>query len=520
MEQNNNKKTVEKRTSIKNSIGRLLLIALLLLVQLFVLTTLLLKISSQYALVDGIFRALALLLVLEINRNEYSMSLKSPFMILILVMPVAGVLIYLLLGINTSTGYMRRRFKEFMNTNRKFITQEITVIEDIDAENREAANMFRYVSDYAPYPVYHNTDSVYYSRAEDSYDALLKDLSTAKKYIFMEYHAIENKESFAPILNILVQKVTEGVDVRILYDDIGSFVFINNDFIKMLNSFGIKCRAFNPMMPFFNLFLNNRDHRKITIIDGVISHTGGYNIANEYFNITHPYGHWKDCGIRITGGAVNNFVYMFLEMWNSINKYEKDADSAQFFMKNAIDIDKPSKGYISPFADSPIDMEPVGENVYLNILTNADYYCWFITPYLILSDELKRAFQLAVKRGVDVRIIIPGIPDKNMTYRVTHANVRELLKCGVKIYKYTPGFCHSKLCVADDLYGVCGTINLDYRSLYHHFENGVLMYNTPSVMEIKKDIEDTFEISKQIPQDYKFKTGLIDPILRLLSPLL
>lgn len=513
-------KTREKRTSIKNSIGRLVVIALILILQLVILTVLIARLSAQFALIDSIIRVFALILVLQINHNDYNLSLKYPYMIIILMIPVFGVLIYFLLGVNSSTKYMKKRFEKYSDNNRQNIKQDIAVIDEIKAQNRAAANLFSYVYDFGTYPVYRSDSTKYYKSAELAYDDMLSDLEKATQYIFMEYHAIENSNSFEPILDILRRKASEGVDVRILYDDIGSFVFINYDFITLLQKSNIKCRAFNPMMPFFNLFMNNRDHRKITLIDGVIAYTGGFNIADEYFNITHPYGHWKDTGIRITGNAVNNFVYMFLEMWNSVSKSVKDNDVISYISTDRDTAAIPETGYITPFGDSPIDNEPVGENVYMNILNNADKYCYFITPYLILSDELKRAFQLASKRGVDVRIVVPGIPDKKMTYRITRANYRGLSDCGVKIYEYTPGFCHAKMCVADDIFAVCGTINLDYRSLYHHFENAVLLYNTPTVADIRRDIEEVISLSKEAEVDTRGRFSIIDSLLRLISPLL
>ena len=293
----------------------------------------------------------------------------------------------------------------------------------------------------------------------------------------MEYFAIEQAEAWNEIQEILVERVAAGVEVRVFYDDIGSIAFINEDFAKKLNALGISCRIFNPCMPGLNFFLNNRDHRKITIVDGVIGFTGGYNMANEYFNMTHPYGYWKDTGIRICGMAVRSLTATFLENWNAVKGNDVDDMDVSRYLDASYQTEIPvtledePKAFVQPYADQPMDGEHVGEEVYISLINKAINYCWLVSPYLILTDEMVHAIRLAKKRGVDVRIITPGIPDKRMVYEVTRSYYHCLTKYGVRIYEYTPGFCHAKMCVVDDVVATCGTINFDYRSLYHHFEN-------------------------------------------------
>ena len=264
---------------------------------------------------------------------------------------------------------------------------------------------------------------------------------------------------------------------------------------------GIRCRVFNPFTPGLNMFLNNRDHRKITVIDGKVGFTGGYNLANEYFNMTQPYGMWKDTGIRLEGDAVKSLTVTFLEMWNAVS--DKDADD--------VDVEKyltPSgyrarqAGFVQPYADIPTDDEQVGEEVYISIINKAEKYCWFITPYLIITDEMTHALCLAAKRGVDVRIVTPGIPDKKLIYNVTRSFYHGLVKHGVRIYEWTPGFFHAKMSVADDCMATCGTINLDYRSLYHHFENGCFIVDNPAVLSIRHDLEKTMQESREVTEKY------------------
>ena len=299
----------------------------------------------------------------------------------------------------------------------------------------------------------------------------------------MEYHAIEDEEAWQRIQTVLEDRVKAGVEVRIFYDDMGSIWFVNMDFATKLKSLGIKCRVFNPILPGLNMFLNNRDHRKITVIDGKVAYTGGYNLANEYFNITHPYGIWKDTGIRMEGDAVKSMTVAFLEMWNAAgNVKSKELVPEKYVIHYAYQAQQ--RGYVQPYADSPLDGEQVGEEVYISMANKAEKYCWFITPYLIITDEMTHALTLAAKRGVDVRIITPGIPDKKMVYSVTRSFYHNLVKHGVRIYEWTPGFCHAKMSVADDKMATCGTINLDYRSLYHHFENGCFLADCDAVLEL------------------------------------
>ena len=329
-------------------------------------------------------------------------------------------------------------------------------------------------------------------------------MEKAEKFIFMEYHAIEDKTSWKRIEDTLARKVSEGVEVRVFYDDMGSIGFIDTDFVKKLNGKGIACRVFNPFAPGLNMFLNNRDHRKITVIDGKVGYTGGYNLADEYFNLTHPYGQWKDTGIRLEGDAVPSLTVAFLEMWNAGRKKvdgQNDTDFAQYLPH--YDYQAVQNGFVQPYADSPMDQKRIGEDVYISMVEKADRYCWFVTPYLILTDEMTHALSLAAKRGVDVRIVTPGIPDKKMIYSMTRTFYHPLVKSGVRIFEWTPGFCHCKMSVADDKMSTCGTINLDYRSLYHHFENGCWIYDKAIAVSIRKDFETMFAESREVTEDYR-----------------
>ena len=511
----------EKKTSIKNSVGRILMAVLLLLIQFFWVLVLVTRLTQQYPVINIVISVLAVILVIAINENETNMSFKAPTMILILIAPVIGVLFILLSEAMSNTLMMKKRFENYKNLTGKFLTVSDETLSEIRSEDPSASGNMVYLQDHCKFPAYKDTEITYFADAAEGIRRQVEGVKKAQEFIFLEYHAIEDKESFEDLKLALFERAEAGVDVRILYDDLGSFVFINHDFIKRMEAHGIKCRAFNPIMPFFNLFINNRDHRKITVIDGKVGFTGGYNIANEYFNITHPYGEWKDAGIMMRGGAVRSLTAMFLEMWNSLRKIRSDEDAAKFFSYDGSDIK--AEGIVHPYADNPIDDEPMGENVYINIINASNKYVWFITPYLIISDELKRAMQNAAKRGVDVRIVTPGKPDKKIIYQTTRSYYAELISSGVKIYEFTPGFCHAKLCISDDKVATCGTINLDFRSLYHHFENGVLLYKVPAIADIKQDLLDTFERSEDVTSKYNVRQKgmirVVQSLLRLVAPL-
>ena len=479
--------------------------------------------NTQMPWINALTKILVLILVLYIYSKNKTSSLKMPWIILILVMPVLGVCLYLMFQTNKGTRNMRKRYQEIDAILLPCLPPNHEISRQLKKHCAPAGSISDYLYRNAAYPVYQNTDVTYYPEAVQGLEAQLADLAKAEKFIFMEYHAIENADAWQKIQTVLAERVQAGVEVRVFYDDMGSISFLNHDFAKQLEALGIACRVFNPFVPGVNLFLNNRDHRKITVIDGKIGFTGGYNLANEYFNVTHPYGIWKDTGIRLEGDAVKSFTIAFLEMWNaSERKVPREVDVSQYLLH--YDYEAKQSGFIQPYADSPLDNEQVGEDVYISMANKAQRYCWFITPYLIITDEMSHALALAAKRGVDVRIITPGIPDKKPIYSVTRSFYNQLVKHGVRIFEWTPGFCHAKMSVADDIMATCGTINLDYRSLYHHFENGCFMADCEVVHEIRDDFIRLFTESAEVTE--KYRTGrsarrrLGQSIMRLFAGLL
>ena len=515
--------TFEGKKKTENGTKRLIFTAVSILLEIVFLLFLFTKVSEYATIIDWATRIVAIFLVLGLYSMDKTSSMKMPWIILMLAFPILGVSLYLLVGLNGSTKKMRARYEEIDKKLLPYLPDNRQILEWMKKESPQAGAIASYLTNYSCYPVYQNTDVTYYDEAIKGLDAQLEDLSKAEKFIFMEYHAIEDEEAWQRIQTVLEDRVKAGVEVRIFYDYMGSIWFVNMDFATKLKSLGIKCRVFNPILPGLNMFLNNRDHRKITVIDGKVAYTGGYNLANEYFNITHPYGIWKDTGIRMEGDAVKSMTVAFLEMWNAAgNVKSKELVPEKYVIHYAYKAQQ--RGYVQPYADSPLDGEQVGEEVYISMANKAEKYCWFITPYLIITDEMTHALTLAAKRGVDVRIITPGIPDKKMVYSVTRSFYHNLVKHGVRIYEWTPGFCHAKMSVADDRMATCGTINLDYRSLYHHFENGCFLADCDAVLEIRDDLIRTMGESREVTEQYKegrsagLRLGQL--ILRLFAELL
>jgi cardiolipin synthase len=509
-----------EKTDMKNSIGRLIFTAIALLLQIVWILGLTMWLNQYSGFVLFLSCLLAFVVVLRIYAIHGNSAFKISWIMLILAFPVMGLCLYLMFGNPNISKGRQRKFEKIDAVLDKYLKQDQNVAAKLREEDPAIANQMDYIYRYGRYPVYQNTDVEFYSEAEAGLEAQKEALRKAEHFIFMEYHAIEDAEAFDGIKSILIQKAKAGVEVRILYDDIGSIGFINPKFIKNMEQEGIQCRVFNPIVPILNIFMNNRDHRKLTVIDGKVGFTGGYNLANEYFNITHPYGQWKDTGIKLTGDAVHSLTCMFLEMWDVFRNTDYDYKKYLHPLNNQAK----EQGYVVPYGDCPLDGEPVGENVYMNIIKNAKSYVYFTTPYLIISDEMQRELTQAAKRGVDVRIITPGIPDKKLIYQVTRSYYAGLVKNGVRIYEYTPGFIHAKQCVSDDNVATVGTINLDYRSLYFHFENGTFLYKCNAVREVKRDFDALFPVCCDVSE--KYKTGkaatlkMWQCILRLFAPLL
>lgn len=350
---------------------------------------------------------------------------------------------------------------------------------------------------------------------------LLESLRSAKHYIFMEFFIVSQGYMWETILEILKERVNDGVEVRFMYDDVGCVDLLPYKYYKELEKYGIMTVAFNRIKPLISTAWNNRDHRKVVVVDGHTAYTGGLNLADEYINRIERFGYWKDAGLKVTGDAVWNFTVMFLQVWNAMCK--TDEGFGMFLPHKHHQADFKGKGYIQPYADNPLDRETVGENVYLNIINSAVHYVYMYTPYLIIDNEMITALCLAAKRGVDVRIVTPAIPDKKAVFLLTQSYYSQLVDAGIRIYQYTPGFIHAKCFLCDDKIGTVGTINMDFRSLYLHFENGVFMYKSEALPQLKEDMLRTFEESQLITKEMCEGTlpkRLAQSMLRILAPLL
>ena len=502
-----------------NSIARLVFVGISLVFQTGWILVRIQWLNEYSQWISAITGVLAVSVVLKLNSKNTNAAMKMPWIMLILALPVLGLSMYLLFEIlgDPGVGKRMRTVRETMRANTPGQTGQ--AFDRLASADLSAANQSRYLWEQAGYPVYENTLVKYYPEGKYALEDMKAELSKAEHFIFMEYFIVEDESAFRELEAILVEKASQGVEVRLMYDDIGSVGKVNMLFAKRLNAEGIRCVPFNPALPILNLFMNHRDHRKITVIDGKVGFTGGYNLAEEYFDRTRPYGKWKDTGIKLEGEAVRSLTATFLELWSVQTRTVEDG-AKYLRVQHSV----PARGFVQPFADDPMGEQRVAENVYLNLINQAQKTLYFMTPYLIITDEMAHALGLAAMRGVDVRIITPGIPDKKTVYAVTRSYYAGLARQGVRIYEYSPGFCHGKQCVCDGKMSSVGTSNLDYRSLYHHFENNVLLIGCDAVQEMVEDFENLFPQCREVTEKCRVPRGKAmgawQYILRLFAPLL
>ena len=510
-------KTRKRKTA--NSIPRIVIIAMAVLGQIGWLLLLILKLNEYYAWISLATGLLTAVVVLKLYAGFGNNAQKMSWIILILILPVMGLALYLMVELLGDPGSTGRRLEEIRREMRPWLRHREDVVDELERTDPAAANTFRYLRSCTGSPASDGTAVRYHAQGKEALEDLKQALKQAESFIFMEYFIVEDGSAFREIRQILAEKARQGVEVRLLYDDFGSIGYVNTRFARELNREGIRCRIFNPALPVLNLFMNHRDHRKITVIDGKVAFTGGYNLADEYFDRTHPYGCWKDTGLRLEGEAVRALTATFLELWQVTTREREDYG-------RYLDIDCRAVGdcLVQPYGDNPLGQERAAENVYLNLAAQAKYTLWFMTPYLIITDEMARALTLAAKRVVDVRIIVPGIPDKKTVYQVTRSYFAGLAQQGVRIYSYTPGFCHGKMCICDGKLASIGTSNLDYRSLYLHFENNVLLHGGKAVTDIARDFDETFALCREVTAEYVSGRGAFlmtwQCLLRLFSPLM
>lgn len=460
-----------------------------------------------------------LLVILIINRNSLNADFKTSWIILILLLPPFGSLFYLFCQNDLGTIILKKRLRLRKEENRKFLPQNEDVLARLKEENRrEYAHAF-YLNRVGHNPVYESCDFCYFPLGNDWFKDLLVKLREAKEYIFIEIFILANEKMWGQILEILEAKVAEGVEVRVLYDGTCSLTLLPRNYPEQLRMKGIKCKVFNPIVPLIKTSYNNRDHRKIVVIDGEYAYTGGCNIADEYINQKERFGHWKDSMVRLSGDAVNSFCVLFLEMWN-IDVYRDEENYAFYQRKHQ----RHGEGYLICFGDDPLDNMPLGKETYLHILENAHEKVDIIMPYFVVDGAFLETILHTALKGIQIRLILPGIPDKKLVNYVAKTYYRDLLSSGIEIYEYSPGFTHAKMMLADGDKALFGTINLDYRSFYLHFEDGVYLYKVPEISKISQDFEITLKkcqkITKENFEEYSKVKLLIGRILRLFGPLL
>lgn len=498
---------------------RMVIVSLLILLQIGWLLLLFFKLTSYSQYISIGFQILSVLVVIAIMNRSDNPAVKLAWVIVILMVPVFGGMLYLYIGGKKPLVAMRNKLEPEIEKSAKQLVFDETIHEELEQKDGDVAGQVYYLEHCSGFPACRDSQVNYYPSGEACFTVMLEELKKAKEYIFLEYFIVEEGIMWNSVLKILEEKAAEGVDVRVMYDDVGCAFVLPVRYEQVLRKKGIKCVVFNRYIPIFSTVFNNRDHRKILVIDDNVAFTGGINFADEYINEKQRFGYWKDNGVRLEGKAVHSMTMMFLQMWNSFS--EEKLDYNQFSYDEVKKV--PSKGLVLPYTDFPLDDELVGESVYLNMINMAREYIYFFTPYLIIDNEMATALILAAKRGVDVRIITPGIPDKKLVFMATQSYYQQLVEGGVLIFQYRPGFIHSKCAVCDDKIATVGTINLDYRSFYHHFENGLFLYQMDAVKEIKKDMEETLEDCTNITLALCKKNmffQLLQGILRIFAPLL
>jgi len=497
-------------------------VILSLLIQFGVLFASIKWLNDYLVYVYGGFSLLGAIVALRIVNGSMNPSLKLTWLIPVLVAPVFGSMFYLYVRADIFTKGAAISLENKHRESMPYRKEDEEIRKRLAQEDLQQANLAAYLRDHGDFPVYDETQAVYFPLGENKWIRLLEEIKKAKQFIFLEYFIINEGVMWDTVLELLAEKAEEGVEVRVMYDGTCAITSLPFSYPKKLEAMGIRCKMFSPVRPMLSTVQNNRDHRKILVIDGKVGFTGGVNLADEYINQRERFGHWKDTAVMLKGEAVQSLTLMFLEMWNLDEKapenwikYCSSQDSDKTY-------EKPN-GYVIPYCDSPLDREMVGEFVYLDILNTAKRYVHIMTPYLILDNETITALSYAAKRGVETIIIMPHIPDKWYAYLLARTYYEELIRAGVQIYEYTPGFIHAKQFTSDDEKAVVGTINLDYRSLVHHFENGVWMYQHEVLKTVKKDVENTMEQSLNMaehPLKNTMGQRFVRALVRVFAPML
>lgn len=503
---------------MKDKYGRAILLFSIVIGEVILYFLLYKYLTARFVAIETILHIIGIITIINIIRLSDRLSFDIKWIFIILIFPAFGTMVYLFLF---SGLYINKTWKSIIDEEKNaslYYKQDRAVLEEIYDKYPYHKGYFNYFKA-NNYPIYRNYYYDYYSPGENGFKVMLEEMKKAKKYIFMEYFIIEEGVMFNAMLDILKEKVKEGVKCRVMYDDYGSIDTVPASYAQKLEALGIESVSFNKVSPVVNVIMNNRDHRKILVIDGEVAFTGGINLADEYINEKVRYGHWLDNVLRIKGPAVNSMLITFLTNWNAIR--HDDNDYSIYFSNKKYH--KASDGYIIPYYSSPLKHELVARNIYLDILNSANNYVYIMMPYLVLDEETLNCLIHTARKGIDVTIILPGIYDKKMVYMIGRSFYKQLIEAGVKIYEYQPGFVHSKVIIADDKVCTVGSINIDYRSLYISFENGVYLYDSSRLSLVKQDFYDALAKSKQISKQeasFGIVENFVISVIRLLSSLL
>ncbi len=502
--------------------SRSLIIILMVAAQAAVFPLLYIYLAKYAPYIIEISAAIATVFVVIVINKDEPAEFKLTWVVLLCVFPLLGLLFYIFVQSNWGMIGLRNKVNaELDSTKGKLYTSDGTK-EAIKSERPEIQRFAYYMEDKCSYPIYHNTKVTYFPTGEEKIEDIKNELKKATKFIFIEYFIIDKGVVWDSILEILKEKAAQGVEVRVMYDGLCCLLLLPYQYPNELKKYGIKAKMFSPLVPFLSTNQNNRDHRKILVIDGEVAYTGGVNLADEYANLKERFGYWKDVGVKLEGRAVMSFSMMFMQMWNIYG--DEDLEYDKYLVEHPSRALTTHDGFVIPYGDSPTSRYETGKVVYSDVFAQGMQYIHIMTPYFIIDREFLSVMKYAGERGVDVKIILPSIPDKKIAYWIARTFYPQLLSAGIKIYEFLPGFVHAKMMVSDDMIGTCGSVNLDYRSFYHHFECGVYLYNNSAVVDMEKDFINTLEKCREVTYEYYKQIPLYQRffghIFKLFAPLL
>ena len=510
-----------KRGIWKFVFGRAFMMLFLLAIQLYVFWFAVTYLKDYANFIYASLLVLEIVSIIYIINSDSEPDFKITWILVILVLPIFGATFYAFVKLQLGTRVLKKLLKDMEKKTMPYLQQNPEVLESLRVSKPANANLATYLNNKLTFPVYQNTQVSYFASGEEKFEEMKKQLRMAKKFIFLEYFIVEKGKMWGEILDILKEKVWEGVEVRFMYDGMCSMNQLPLGYEKEMKRAGIKCKLFNPVRPVLSSAQNNRDHRKICVVDGRVAFTGGINLADEYINVKERFGHWKDTAVMLEGEAVQSFTMMFLQMWN-VNEKRKETFS-KYLSQRSGEIRR-ELGYVLPYGDSPYDNEDIGKRVYLHILEHSKKYVHIMTPYFILDHEMLEGLCHAAKCGIEVSVIMPHIPDKWYAFILAKTYYKKVMDAGVKIYEYMPGFIHAKIFVSDGDTATVGTVNLDYRSLYHHFECGAFIYNNTVVWDVEKDFQNTLSKCKQVTREELHNRPIVEKVvssvLKLIAPLM